>query len=35
LNSVDPHTVDIGDGVEVVFSQVAEDVWLPQWRSLP
>ena len=35
LNSVDPHTVDIGDAVEVVFSQVADDVWLPQWRALP
>jgi uncharacterized OB-fold protein len=35
LNSVDPHTVDIGDAVEVVFSQVAEDVWLPQWRARP
>jgi uncharacterized OB-fold protein len=31
LNSVDPHTVEIGDDVEVVFSQVADDVWLPHW----
>ncbi|MEY2403058.1 MAG: uncharacterized protein QOD38_609 [Acidimicrobiaceae bacterium] len=31
LNSVDPHTVEIGDRVEVVFTQVADDVWLPQW----
>src|SRR4051812_45389537 len=31
LNSVDPHDVAIGDAVQVVFSQVAEDVWLPQW----
>jgi len=35
LNSVDPHTVEIGDAVEVVFTQVADDVWLPQWRTLP
>ena len=33
LNSVEPHTVEIGDAVEVVFSQVADDVWLPQWRT--
>jgi hypothetical protein len=32
LNSIDPHDVEIGDAVEVVFSQVADDVWLPQWR---
>src|SRR5206468_10991228 len=31
LNSIDPHTVEIGDDLEVVFSQVADDVWLPQW----
>ncbi|HEX2384143.1 MAG TPA: OB-fold domain-containing protein [Acidimicrobiales bacterium] len=34
LNSIDPHTVDIGDAVEAVFSQVADDVWLPQWRPV-
>jgi uncharacterized OB-fold protein len=34
LNSVEPHTVEIGDAVEVVFSQVADDVWLPQWRAV-
>jgi uncharacterized OB-fold protein len=32
FNSVDPHTVNIDDAVEVVFSQAAADVWLPQWR---
>ena len=31
LNSIDPHTVEIGDELQVVFSQVADDVWLPQW----
>jgi uncharacterized OB-fold protein len=31
LDSIDPHTVAIGDPVAVVFSQVADDVWLPQW----
>lgn len=31
LDSVEPHQVAIGDEVEVVFGQVAEDVWLPQW----
>jgi uncharacterized OB-fold protein len=31
LNSIDPHSVEIGADVEVVFSQVADDVWLPQW----
>ena len=31
LNSIDPHTVEIGDELDVVFSQVADDVWLPQW----
>jgi uncharacterized OB-fold protein len=31
LDSVDPHDVAIGDAVQVVFSQVADDVWLPQW----
>lgn len=38
LNSIDPHTVEIGDDLTVVFSQVAHDVWLPQWvlaRSSP
>jgi uncharacterized OB-fold protein len=32
FNSVDPHRVEIDDAVEAVFSQVADDVWLPQWR---
>jgi uncharacterized OB-fold protein len=31
LDSVDPHSVAIGDKVSVVFSQVADDVWLPLW----
>jgi uncharacterized OB-fold protein len=31
LDSVDPHTIAIGDAVTVVFSHVADDVWLPQW----
>jgi len=31
LNSIDPHTVEIGDELRVVFAQVADDVWLPQW----
>jgi uncharacterized OB-fold protein len=31
LNSIEPHTIEIGAPVEVVFSQVADDVWLPQW----
>ena len=31
LDSVDPHSVEIGDNVRVVFTQVADDVWLPQW----
>jgi len=34
LDSVDPHTISIGDPLQVVFSQVADDVWLPQWLSL-
>ena len=33
LNSIEPHTIEIGDEVQVVFSHVAEDVWLPQWMS--
>ena len=32
LNSVDPHSLAIGDAVEFVAGQVADDVWLPQWR---
>jgi uncharacterized OB-fold protein len=32
LNSIDPHEIEIDDPVEVVFSHVADDVWLPQWR---
>ena len=31
LDSIDPHTVEIGDELQVVFSHVADDVWLPQW----
>ena len=31
LNSIDPHTIEIGDDVTVVFGQAANDVWLPQW----
>lgn len=34
LNSVEPHEVGIGDALRVVFSQVADDVWLPQWVRL-
>jgi uncharacterized OB-fold protein len=34
LNSVNPHEIAIGDAVEVVFSRVADDVWLPQWIAL-
>jgi uncharacterized OB-fold protein len=34
LNSVDPHTVEVGQRVRVVFSQVADDVWLPQWVAI-
>jgi uncharacterized OB-fold protein len=30
LNSLDPHTVEIGERVEVVFSEV-EDMVLPRW----
>ena len=33
LNSIDPHTVEIGDQLQVVFTQAADDVWLPQWVS--
>lgn len=31
LNSIEPHTIEIGDEVDVVFSRVADDVWLPRW----
>ncbi len=31
LDSIDPHEVEIGAAVEVVFGHVADDVWLPQW----
>ena len=31
LDSVDPHSLTIGDRVRVVFGHVADDVWLPQW----
>lgn len=34
LNSIEPHAVEIGDEVQVVFSHVAEDVWLPQWKPV-
>ena len=30
LNSIDPHTVEIGEPVQVVFAQV-EDMILPRW----
>ena len=30
LNGIDPHTVEIGEPVQVVFSQV-EDMVLPRW----
>jgi uncharacterized OB-fold protein len=31
LDSVDPASLAIGAAVHVVFSAVADDVWLPQW----
>jgi uncharacterized OB-fold protein len=31
LDSIDPHSVEIGDAVRVVFAQVADDVYLPRW----
>lgn len=31
LDSIDPHRVEIGDPLQVTFSHVADDVWLPQW----
>jgi len=31
LDSVDPDTIAIGDEVSVVFSHVADDVWMPFW----
>jgi uncharacterized OB-fold protein len=31
LDSIDPHAIEIGDEVQVVFTQAADDVWLPQW----
>jgi uncharacterized OB-fold protein len=34
LDSIDPSSFTIGAAVEVVFSQVADDVWLPQWVLL-
>jgi uncharacterized OB-fold protein len=30
LNSVDPHSIEIGEPVQVVFSPV-EDMFLPRW----
>jgi uncharacterized OB-fold protein len=30
LNSVDPHSIEIGDPVQAVFSPV-EDMFLPRW----
>jgi uncharacterized OB-fold protein len=30
LNGVDPHSIEIGEPVQVVFSQV-EDMFLPRW----
>jgi len=33
LNSIEPHSVEIGDEVRAVFSHVADDVWLPHWVS--
>ena len=32
LDSIEPHTVEIGDALQVVFSRVADDVWLPRWQ---
>jgi hypothetical protein len=34
LNSVDPHSVHIGDRVRVVFSPVG-DMFLPRWVKAP
>lgn len=31
LNAIDPHEIEIGDAVRVVFARLAEDVWVPQW----
>lgn len=31
LDAIDPHSVAIGDPVEVVFDPVAEDIALPRW----
>jgi len=31
LNAVDPHTIEIGRRVRVVFDRVADDVALPRW----
>jgi uncharacterized OB-fold protein len=33
LNSVDPHTVEIGEPVSVVFAPI-DDVFLPRWTRL-
>ena len=35
LDSIEPHTVEIGDPLQVVFSHVADDVWLPHWTPAP
>jgi uncharacterized OB-fold protein len=37
LDSVDPHSIEIGDEVEVVFTPVASDdgdIVLPRWRPI-
>ena len=31
INEVDPATIRIGEPVQVVFQQVADDVALPRW----
>jgi uncharacterized OB-fold protein len=32
LDELDPHSIVIGEPVEVVFDRVADDVALPRWR---
>jgi len=36
INSVDPHSISIGEPVEIVFSPVADDLTFPRWsRPVP
>ncbi|MGH9208751.1 MAG: Zn-ribbon domain-containing OB-fold protein, partial [Acidimicrobiales bacterium] len=34
INEIDPHSIEIGAHVQVVFAQVADDVVLPRWVLL-